>query len=125
MNKLIINFLLSLKNSALYSKPILYFTFKLEYLNYLNLLYNEGFILFFLFKIKTKKLVIALNLENQYNLKFLKFLSTPSKKRSLRLENLYKLYAKISLVVLSTSKGLITSYTCKNLKVGGQALFIC
>jgi len=123
MNKLIINFLLSLKNSALYNKPFLYLLFKLEYLNYLKLLYHEGFILFFL--LKNKKLTIALNLENQCNLKFLKFLSTPSKKHSLRLENLYKLYSKTLLIVLSTSKGLITSYSCKNLKVGGQALFTC
>lgn len=123
MNKSIINFLLSLKNSSFYNKSILYLPFKVEYLNYLKLFYNEGFIYFFL--IKRKKIIIFLNLENQYNLKFLKFLSTPSKRRSINLENLYTLYSKNLLIVLSTSKGLMDSYKCKTLKIGGQSLFIC
>ena len=45
--------------------------------------------------------------------------------RYLQLKDLYKIKEKKNILILSTSKGLLTSLKCKELKIGGKILFTC
>jgi len=54
----------------------------------------------------------------------IRFLSTPGKKFSYTVDQLWKLRLNGSLIVLSTSKGLQSLQDCKKQNIGGEILFV-
>ena len=54
----------------------------------------------------------------------LKSISKPSRQIYYSVSELWKLDSKKSLIILSTSKGLMTVEKCKHAQIGGKPLFI-
>lgn len=127
MNKLIINLLIILKNAYLLKKDIINIFFNKKFILILKILYTYGLIQdFWLEKQKTSKLTIVITLKNlqQYsNFLTLKLVSKPSRSLFFSYKDLCKLYEKQILYIFSTPKGLMTSFDCKKLKIGGILFF--
>jgi len=92
---------------------------------FLNILWDEGFILGY--KISPSKLSIHIYLK--YNNKFpvitsLKSISKPSLRIYYSLKQLWKINSNQGLLVLSTNKGLLSLNSCKKLKIGGEPIVI-
>jgi len=93
-------------------------------------LYKEGFIQSF--SIEEKKVnnvlkpILNINLRYFYNkplLKELKIISTPVQLAYLSVQNLAKLPSTKHVLFLSTSKGFLTGFNCKEKNLGGLLLF--
>ena len=130
MNKTLIKFLLLLKNSSFLNKETLTIPYNKLHLEILNILYKEGFILFF--KVLKNKLTLntSINIGLRYSfgkglLDKLKFISKISRPVYINYKNISKISDKKFTLFLSTNKGLLTSISCKFLKIGGVAVFIC
>jgi small subunit ribosomal protein S8 len=124
------NFLLLLKNSSFLNKETLIIPYNKLHLEILNILYKEGFILFF--KVLKNKLTLntSINIGLKYSfgkgsLDKLKFISKISRPVYINYKNISKISDKKFTLFLSTNKGLLTSISCKLLKIGGVAVFIC
>jgi len=93
---------------------------------FLNILWNEGFILGY--KIDTLNpsfLKIFLKYKNGNPIiNSIKLISKPSRHIHYSVSQLWKLNSKKSLIVLTTSKGLMTIYECKKTRIGGTLVFI-
>jgi small subunit ribosomal protein S8 len=119
----------SLKNAALAKKEFMTFPYNTLCLKVLDLMYEEGLIQSYTvnlvnFENKQFKIYIRYNFGRSL-LKNLKLISKPSNMRYLQLKDLYKIKEKKNILILSTSKGLLTSLKCKELKIGGKILFTC
>ena len=129
MNFLLVKLLNSLKNAALAKKEFITFPYNALCLKVLDLMYEEGLIQSYTvnlvnFENKQFKIYIRYNFGRSL-LKNLKLISKPSNMRYLQLKDLYKIKEKKNILILSTSKGLLTSLKCKELKIGGKILFTC
>jgi len=93
---------------------------------FLNILWNEGFI--WGYKIDTLnpsflKIFLKYNNGNPI-INSIKLISKPSRHIYYSVSQLWKLNSKKSLIVLTTSKGLMTIYECKKTRIGGTIVFI-
>jgi ribosomal protein S8 len=124
MNEALRKLLYFLKNAALLNKKALTLDCNKSYFPLLKLLYKEGFILHYL---KTSNLVKVWlgDFHNKNDLKTIKTYSTIAKHICLSYLQITKLRIKNRLLVFSTSKGLLSSIECKNLKIGGLLLILC
>lgn len=92
----------------------------------MNILWDEGFILGY------KTCNSNLNLlkiflkykDGKPAINSLKIVSKPSRQVYYSVANLWKLDLKKNLIILTTSKGLMTINECKRAKVGGKLLFM-
>lgn len=124
VNLAVHNFLSSLKNASLVQKKFLVIKFNKIFLVILKILYNEGLILNY----TKKEDMLLIKFRYYYNinpLKGIKIMSTVSRPIYLSKNDINKVIEKNKLLILSTSKGLLTSLECKNLKIGGKLLFVC
>lgn len=129
MNKNLIKFLIQLKNASYARKQ----SVELEHINaltnYLSVLYNEGYIQSF--SVKTadfSKKKISVNLRHYQNkvlTENIKFLSTPSRIKFLSYKDLTKTSFKNKLMILSTSRGVLSHKECLKHKIGGIAMLVC
>jgi small subunit ribosomal protein S8 len=111
-----------LKNAAYLKKELIVVPWNKKLLPLINLLYKEMIIQSFHFHNTVIKIYLKyfLNMQIFYNLKFL---STSSQKNYLDYLNLCLINSKNSFFILSTDKGLLTEYECKQFKIGGKLLF--
>ena len=123
MNVTLNNFLSQLKNTSLVQKENLVLNFNKAFLPILHLLYREGAILTYI-NTKTKIIIKFRYHNNLNNLKNLKIMSTVTKPLNLNKFEVLKIYEKNKILILSTSKGILTSLDCKKKKIGGKLLFI-
>lgn len=127
MHKLLIAFLIILKNSYFLKKELVKFFFNKKFILISKVLYKEGLIQdFWLEKCLNLKIKIVISLkyfQNFNNFTTFKFVSKPSRLFFFSYIDLCKLYEKQSLYILSTSLGYLTSYRCKQLKIGGLLFF--
>ena len=92
---------------------------------FLNILWDEGFILGY----KTSPSKLSIHIYLKYNNKFpvitsLKSISKPSLRIYYSLKQLWKINSNQGLLVLSTNKGLLSLNSCKKLKIGGEPIVI-
>jgi len=95
-------------------------------ITFLNILWNEGFIWGYkIDNLDPSLLKIFLKYKNGNPvINSIKFISKPSRHIYYSVSQLWKLKSKKSLVILTTSKGLMTAYECKKTRIGGTLLFI-
>jgi small subunit ribosomal protein S8 len=124
MNKFLVESLISLKNAAIFRKEFVSLNYSKQSLQIVHSLYLSGYIQSY--KVKNAKIFILMRFFfNKPVLKDLKIISTPSNIRCLNLKQISKLSLNRSTLFMSTSKGILTAFDCKRLKIGGTALFVC
>lgn len=130
MNKNLIELLINIKNASLAKKSLIKFAYKASFIDYLSILYKEGFIqsysISFDITKKEKIFLISLRLfESKVLTENLKLISLPSRSKTLSYEDITQLNIKNKLIVLSTSKGIMSHVECLKRKTGGTAIFSC
>ena len=92
-------------------------------LMFLNILWDEGFILGY--SIKTNKLKIFLKYKNNKPvIESIKLISKPGNKIYFNLKQIWKINKVKGTIIISTNKGLMTIQKCKKLKIGGKPYII-
>ena len=92
---------------------------------FLNVLWDQGFILGYSLENKSKKLKIFLKYnKNKPVIKKIKSVSQPSLRVYYSIKQLWKLESNKMFLILSTNQGLKTLDQCKKLKIGGEPLAI-
>ena len=93
---------------------------------FLNILWNEGFILGYkIDSIDSSLLKVFLKYKKgDPVINSIKFMYKPSRNIQYSAAQLWKFDSKKSLVILTTSKGLLAAHECKKAQVGGKPLFI-
>ena len=116
----------NLKNSQISQKFFVYHPKTKLAVAFLNILWNEGFILGYkIDNLNSNLLKIFL----KYNkgtpvINSIKFIFKPSRNLSYSVPQLWKFDSKKSLLILTTSKGLMTAHQCIKTRTGGKPLFI-
>ena len=95
-------------------------------LTFLNILWDEGFILGYkIISSNPNSLIIFLKYKNgDPVINSIKFIFKPSRHIHYSVSQLWKLDSKKSLIILTTPKGLMTAQECKKTQTGGKPLFI-
>ena len=114
------------KNTQLSRRNFIYYSKTKLLINFLNILWNEGYILGYkVSSINSNLLKIFFKYKNENSsITALKSISKPSQPIYYSLPQLYKLDSKKNLMILSTSKGLMTINECKQAQVGGKLLLL-
>jgi ribosomal protein S8 len=124
MNKITIKFLSQLKNASEQNKNLFYFYNYNKYtINLIKVLYKEGFILSY--RIKSNIVIeIGVNFYLNKNLSSLKIISSKSKMVYINNLQLSRFVSKKNFFI-STSKGILSLFSCKQKKLGGILIFAC
>ena len=95
-------------------------------ITFLNILWDEGFILGYKIDNSDSSLVkIFLKYKNGNPvINTMKLISKPSRHIFYSASQLWKLDSKKNLIILTTSKGLMTAHECKKNQMGGKPVFI-
>lgn len=125
-----IYFLSSLKNAALYQKRFIIIRYNILCIPFLKGLYNDGYVLSYqCFQNHQGRYYIKIYLRLtmfELPVKDLTIISKPSNIKSLSYRELSRLSIGIrNTLYLFTDKGLKTHSECKQLKIGGQVLYLC
>ena len=122
--KLFCNFTNQLKNAINTHKKAIILPNTSFYLNFLKVLFLEGFISKIIFINSQKKIKIYLKYtsDGTPSFKEIKFLSNPNRFSFLSYNQLIKITDGLGIIFLSTNKGLLTHTTCIKLRIGGKAL---
>jgi len=113
-----------LKNAIKAHKKFLIVPNTTFYLEFLKLLFLEGFIskIIFINSHKKLKIILKYNLDGTPSFKEVKLLSKPNKKLFLSYTQLIKITKGLGIVFISSNKGLLSHSNCIKSKIGGQAL---
>ncbi len=91
-----------------------------------KILKDEGFIKNFKLiddnKQKLLRIYLKYSADNQSAIIQLKRISSPGRRVYLKAENLHPVYNNMGIIILSTSKGIITNKAAKQLNIGGEVL---
>lgn len=117
------NFLSKLKNASLAKKPNFKIKFNKSFLPFLNALYKENLILSYC----KEKGYLLITLRYMYSLsilKDLKIISTISTPVFLNKFDISQIYENERVLLLSTSRGTLSSIECKIFGIGGVLLVV-
>jgi len=115
-----------LKNGQLVKKPFVLKKKKKICAHFLDILWDEGFILGYKTSKKNPNL-FEIYLKYVYNepcIQSIKFVSKPGKRIYMSTKQLWKLNSSMGLILMSTNKGVLTIEQCKKLNVGGEPFAI-
>ncbi len=91
-----------------------------------KILKDEGFIKNYKLiddnKQKILRIYLKYSADNQSAILHLKRISTPGRRVYIKAEDLKPVYNNMGIMILSTSKGIITNKAAKQLNIGGEAL---
>ncbi|MBP8987546.1 MAG: 30S ribosomal protein S8 [Spirochaetes bacterium] len=91
-----------------------------------KILKDEGFIKNYKLiddnKQKTLRIYLKYSSDNQSAIIQMKRISTPGRRVYIKAEDLKPVYNNMGIMILSTSKGIITNKAAKQLNIGGEAL---
>ncbi|MFI4913414.1 MAG: 30S ribosomal protein S8 [Candidatus Carsonella ruddii] len=108
-------------NSYISGKKISYCNFSKFTILILEILFQNNFIKnYFLIIINNKKFIIIF----VKNIIYLKFISKPSRKISLKHKNLNNIFFNSSLSIINSNLGLLTIKEIKKLGIGGFVILI-
>ncbi|MFI4847106.1 MAG: 30S ribosomal protein S8 [Candidatus Carsonella ruddii] len=108
-------------NSYISGKKISYCNFSKFTILILEILFQNNFIKnYFLIIINNKKFIIIF----VKNIIYLKFISKPSKKISLKHKNLNNIFFNSSLSIINSNLGLLTIKEIKKIGIGGFVILI-
>ena len=92
---------------------------------FLQLLWDEGFILGYKINNNSNKVKIFLKYKNgKPVINSIKLLSKPSRRIYYSINQIWKLDSSKSFIIFSTNKGLKSIIECKKLKIGGEPCII-
>ena len=120
------NMFISIKNGQIVKKPyILQQKTKIN-IAFLNILWNEGFILGFnLLEKNSQLLKIYLKYkEGKPVINSLQFISKPGHRLYYTVKQLWKIDSSKGIVIVSTNKGFLTLGECKKRNIGGEPFVI-
>jgi len=113
----------NIKNGQMARKKYILQKYKKICKNFLNILWDEGFILGY--KIHDNMLKIFLKYTNTKPvISSIKLISKPGHKLYYRLNQLWKINDMNGLIIVSTNKGLMSLKNCKKHKIGGKPFII-
>ena len=126
MKSILRNVAINLNNSQISKRNFIFQPKTKLIFNFLNILWNEGFILGYkLYGVNSNLLKIFLKYKkNKPVINSIKLFYNSGFTNHYKLSQLWKLDSKKNLIILNTSKGLMTVQECKKNQVGGQPLFI-
>ena len=117
------NMFANIKNGQMARKKFIIHRYKKICRNFLNILWDEGFILGY--KIDHNILKIFLKYNNSKPvINTIKLISKPGHKIYYRLNQLWKMDDMKGLIIISTNKGLMSLKNCKKYKLGGKPFII-
>lgn len=135
MNIQTIKFLNQLKNASRFNKEVLTVNYNKNIFCIVKILYKEGFLQSFkivsdsdLNSITQNKYKLLIHLRyfcDKPILNKLKIVSSPSNIKYLKFSEISRLTITKNMLFFSTSKGILTSFECKQQQVGGTLFFIC
>ena len=120
----IYDMLTRIKNGILAKKPFVVISNNKLNLKILNIIYKENYIKHYTLINKNEIRVFLKYYDNRSHIKSLKVFKLQKNSIFLSLSQLWKFNLYDKLVLLSTSKGLLTGIMCKKNKVGGKLLCI-
>jgi len=115
-----------LKTSQISRRDFLFHTKTKLIIAFLNILWDEGLILGYKtynFNLQTLKIFLKYKNGNPV-INSLRLISKPNFQIYCTVSDLWKFDSKKNLIILSTSKGLMTVNECKQAKIGGNLLCI-
>lgn len=122
------NMFIKLKNAQSVKKPFIIHKKQKLCARFLNVLWDEGYILGYRTSNYNKDMFeIFLKYNNGKPLiNKVIFLTKPSKKIYLSLKQLWKMDLNFGLLIISTNKGVFSKQNCQKLKIGGKPfIYIC
>ena len=120
MTNVLLNMFVNIQNGQMTNKKFIFQTRKKICELFLNILWNEGFILGYRIE-KENKLKIFLKYENNKPvIRKIKNLSKPGLRLYYSSSQIWKLETSKLFLIISTSKGLKTIAQCKKLNIGGE-----
>ena len=126
MKSILRNVAINLNNSQISKRNFIFQPKTKLIVSFLNILWNEGFILGYkLYGANSNLLKIFLKYrKNKPVINSIKLFYNSGSVNNYKLSQLWKLDSKKNLIILNTSKGLMTVQECKKNQIGGQPLFI-
>lgn len=88
-----------------------------------DILEQAGFLNKIEIKGKAPKLLLELCFNKEKPIRGIRFLSRPSLRRYMGYKDFYKVKGGLGLLVVSTSRGIMTAQEARKVKLGGQLLF--
>lgn len=123
MKKNLYNDLIAIKNSQMTKKGFVLLKRTRILISFLNLLWNEGYILGYKSSQKLVKIFLKYNNCNPV-IRSLTLLSKSSKKRYYSVQQIWKINSNEGFFVISTSKGFKSLLSCKKENIGGEPFII-
>lgn len=116
----------NIKNGQLAQKPFVLQTRKKICEAFLNILWDEGFILGYrIYKKNSNIIKIFLKYKNgRAAINSIKFISKPGRRVFYSTKQLWKIDSNKTFTILSTNKGILSIVTCKKLNIGGEPFVI-
>lgn len=128
MNKIIWNLFSSLKNAQLAHKTMVFQKKNHLCFFFLNVLWDEGFILGFkksAFLNSHYEIYLKYNIKNSFfNFSNIKILYKPNHNVYLSVKQFWKINLTTEVLIISTSKGLFTHNYCRKYNLGGKPYFL-
>jgi small subunit ribosomal protein S8 len=92
----------------------------------LDIFYTEGFISGYKISLENSKMfeIVLKYYKKKPVINKIVSISTPSKRIYMSVADLWKLNTGLNLIILSTSKGIISDKVCRQLNVGGEVFCI-
>ena len=125
MKYYLFNMFTAIRNGQIAKKNVIYQRNVKNCENFLKVLWNEGFIIGYEYSKDNKQIKIVLKyLNNKPAINSIKLITKPSKRVYYSLKQLWKINPSSGLIILSTTKGILSLENCKKLGVGGEAFII-
>lgn len=118
-----INLLTKIKNAQQAGKKIVKAPFSKMDLAIANLLLEFGYLKSVEVKEKATKRTVEITLKDEKTINGVKFISLPARKIYTGYKEIKPVKSGYGILVLSTSKGIMSGKEARKQKVGGQALF--
>jgi small subunit ribosomal protein S8 len=119
------NMFANIKNGQLAKRDFIHQNRKKICESFLQILWDEGFILRYTIDLNNNKLKVFLKYKNKKPLiNNIKLVTKPSKRIYWSLNQIWKIDPSKNFIIFSTNKGLKTITECKKLKIGGEPYII-
>jgi len=113
----------AIKNGQMAKRAYIYFPKKKNCENYLQVLWDEGFILGYLIKDNKIKILLKYFAEKPV-INSLSFISKPGKRIFYSIKQIWKIDSGRHFIIFSTNKGLKTLIDCKKQNLGGEPIVL-
>ena len=115
-----------IRNGQIAKRPFIYQRKVKNCESFLDVMWNEGYILGYEYCADNKiiKIILKYTQDNRPAINSIKLITKPSRRIYYSLKQLWKLNQNSGLIILSTNKGVLSLTDCKRLGVGGEAFVI-